>query len=107
MSKKIKTLKLGNLKKNEWGRSIQLDQSITEVQVTRSYETKGETITEVVKFSKNDKGYLPFIQLNDVKENVNFRVDQGWLESDKGQQEIDRMGEWGVSHYAQVKVESK
>ena len=107
--KKTRTIQLGSIKKGQYGAYISFDKDIKSITIEREYETKGETISQKVKIplvEKNGKTYLGAANIAKVADDVAFRVEQGWLEADKGEKIIENAQEYGTTSYIKVKVEN-
>lgn len=106
MSKKSKTIDFGQVKSGNYGKYISLDGSIKEIQITREYEKNGETVTEVLKVGKNDKGYLNALNIELPEDRAEFRLSKEWITEDQAEKLVTNAEKYGISSYLNVKVES-
>ena len=70
----------------------------------REYESKGETVTQVLEVPVNDKGYLEAAFIDKTEDYFNNKVNRGWMEADKAEKAKNSLLEKGVSSIFQVKV---
>lgn len=108
MSKKQKTIQLASIKKGKYGPFVSFDSSIKEIQVTREYQTNGDTVTEILKVPVNDKGYLEAGNIQKVEDDFAFKVSKGWITESAAEEQMSRLqsGSSPTSSFIKVKVES-
>jgi hypothetical protein len=104
-TKKGKTIDLGLVKSGEYGKFITFDSTVKEVQITREYEVDGETIVQVVKVGKNEKGYLNPVNIETPESRAEFRLAKGWIQEDQAEKLVNNAEKYGISSYLSVKVE--
>jgi hypothetical protein len=105
MSKKQKTIELGKVMKPTGKAFFSFDNSIKEIELTREYEVDGETITEKVKVAPNGE-YLSGAFISKFEDNVNFKLDKGWISEKKANSDLEYGKQKSISSIFQVKVES-
>lgn len=104
MSKKEKTINLGNIIKGKYGPFLSLDKSIKSITIEREYISKGDTIKEKVSLQPNEKGYLPAANIQKVKDAVDFKLKQGWITEEQAEKIIDSSEKYNISSEVTVKV---
>lgn len=102
---KQKTIELGKVMKPNGNPFFSFDSAIKEIEITREYEKDGETITEKLKVVPNGK-HLSGAFINKFEDNVNFKLDKGWISEKKAQADLEYGKKNNVSSLFQVKVES-
>ena len=105
-SKKSKTIDLGVIKSGKYGKFISFDSSVKEVQITREFESKGETIVQKVKVGVNDAGYLNPVNIELPEDRASFRVEKDWMTEQQAESMLENAEKYGISSYLSVKVES-
>lgn len=108
MTKKQKTIQLGSVKKGKYGPFLSFDSSVKEIQITREYQTNGDTVTEILKVPVNEKGYLEAGNITKLEDNLNFKVSKGWITESQAEEQLSRLqsGSSPTSSLLTVKVES-
>lgn len=101
---KPKSIDFGTVRKGKKGPFFTFDPSIKSVKITREYQSKGETITQVLEIPLNEKGYLESAFINKTEDYFENKVNKGWMDADKAEQAKHKMLEGGVSSIFQVKV---
>ena len=105
MSKKNKTIELGKVMKPSGNPFFSFDSSIKKIIIEREYEADGETITEKVQVAPNGE-YLSGAYINKFEDNVNFKLEKGWITEKKAQADLEYGKNKKISSLFQVKVES-
>lgn len=104
--KKAKTIQLGAIKKGKYGAFLSFDPSIKEITIKREFESKGDTITQVLKVPVNEEGYLAAANIAKVADDVAFRQDKGWIDEATAEKILESSEKYGISSFVTVKAES-
>lgn len=102
---KSKTIDLGKVMKPNGNAFFSFDNQIKDIVITREYEVDGETVTEQLKVSPRD-GYLSGAFINKYEDNINFKLEKGWISEKKAQADLEYGKNKKISSVFQVKVES-
>lgn len=102
---KGKTIQLGAIKKGQYGAYLSFDPSIKEITIKREFESKGDTITQVLKVPVNEQGYLGAANIAKVADDVKFKLEKGWITEDAAEKIIENAEKYGTSSFVTVKVE--
>ena len=105
MSKKQKTVTLGNVMKPNGNAFFSFDSSIKSIELTREYEVDGEKITEKVRVSPNGD-FLSGAFINKYDDNIRFKAEQGWITEEAAEKQLAYGKDKGISSVFSVKVES-
>jgi len=103
---KAKTIQLGSIKKGQYGAFLSFDPSIKEITIKREFESKGDTITQVLKVPVNEKGFLAAANIAKVADDVKFRQEKGWITEEAAEKILENAEKYGTSSFVTVKAES-
>jgi hypothetical protein len=105
---KAKTIQLGAIKKGKYGAFLSFDPSIKEITIKREFESKGDTITQVLKVPVNEQGYLAPCNIAKIEDDFNFRVSKGWVKEDDAERAMEKLksSSTPTTSFVSVKVES-
>lgn len=104
--KKAKTIQLGAIKKGKYGAFLSFDPSIKEITIKREFESKGDTITQVLKVPVNEDGYLAAANIAKVADDVAFRQEKGWIDESTAEKILENAQKYGTTSFVTVKAES-
>jgi len=105
MSKKEKSLTLGNVMKPNGNAFFSFDPSIKKIEITREYEVSGEKITEVVQVAPNGE-YLSGAFINKYEDNIRFKAEKEWITQEAAEKQLQYGKSKNITSVFSVKVNS-
>jgi len=103
---KAKTIQLGAIKKGKYGAFLSFDPTVKEITIKREFESKGDTITQVLKVPVNEQGFLAAANIAKVADDVKFRQEKGWITEEAAERILESAEKHGISSFVTVKAES-
>jgi hypothetical protein len=101
---KAKSVDLGTVRKGKNGPYFTFDTSIKKVQITREFQGKDGTVTQVLEVPLNEKGYLESAFISKIDDYFSNKVDRNFMTAEKAESAKKKLAEKGVSSIFQVKV---